>query len=131
TGGDIKECHQGADAAAADGVPDSMNTTIAVVATDAPLTKAMATKMAGMAQDGLARAIRPIHTLYDGDTVFALSTGDAPAWTVNGHVGDLNKIFAAGANTLSRAIVKAVRNAESASGMRSYCDQYPSACVAE
>ena len=51
------------------------NTTIGVVATDAPLTKAQARRMAVMAQDGLAVAIRPIHTPFDGDTIFALATG--------------------------------------------------------
>jgi L-aminopeptidase/D-esterase-like protein len=50
------------------------NTTIGVVATDAPLTKAQAQRLALMAQDGLARCIRPIHTQFDGDTLFALST---------------------------------------------------------
>lgn len=53
------------------------NTTIGAVATNAPLTKAQAQKLAQMAQDGLARAIRPIHTPFDGDTLFALATGDA------------------------------------------------------
>jgi L-aminopeptidase/D-esterase-like protein len=51
------------------------NTTLAVVATDAALTKAQARKVASMAHDGLARAIKPIHTMFDGDTIFALSTG--------------------------------------------------------
>ena len=51
------------------------NTTIAVVATDAVLNKAQAQRLAIMASDGMARAIRPIHTPYDGDTVFALATG--------------------------------------------------------
>jgi L-aminopeptidase/D-esterase-like protein len=53
----------------------AQNTTLAVIATDARLSKAQATKLAQMAQDGLARAIRPVHTPFDGDTVFALSTG--------------------------------------------------------
>ena len=52
-----------------------MNTTLAVVATNAALGKAGATKVAQMAHDGLARAIRPVHTHFDGDTVFALSLG--------------------------------------------------------
>ena len=52
------------------------NTTIAVVATDAPLDKSGCRRLAMMAQDGLARAIRPAHTPFDGDTVFALSTGE-------------------------------------------------------
>src|SRR6185295_7529584 len=51
------------------------NTTIAVVATNAPLTKVQASRMALMADDGLARAINPAHTPADGDTVFALATG--------------------------------------------------------
>ncbi len=49
------------------------NTTIGVVATNVKLTKAQATKVAGMAHDGLARCIRPIHTSLDGDTIFCLS----------------------------------------------------------
>jgi L-aminopeptidase/D-esterase-like protein len=55
------------------------NTTLAVIATDAPLTKAGATRLATMAHDGLARAIRPVHTMFDGDTIFAVSTGGLPA----------------------------------------------------
>jgi L-aminopeptidase/D-esterase-like protein len=53
------------------------NTTIGAVATNAPFTKAETTKIAQMAQDGLARAISPVHTMSDGDTIFALSTGKA------------------------------------------------------
>src|SRR5436190_7191368 len=52
------------------------NTTLAVVTTNATLTKAQATKIAQMAQDGFARVIYPAHTMYDGDTVFTLATGD-------------------------------------------------------
>ncbi len=55
------------------------NTTLVVVATDARLTKAEATKLAQMAHDGLARTIRPLHTPFDGDTVFCLATGQRPA----------------------------------------------------
>lgn len=54
------------------------NTTIGVVATDASLSKAECTRLAGAAHDGLARAIRPAHSMHDGDTVFALATGTAP-----------------------------------------------------
>ena len=54
-------------------------TTLAVVATNAPLTKTQATKVAQMAHDGFARAIYPVHTQVDGDTVFALATGTPPA----------------------------------------------------
>ena len=56
-------------------IKDGQNTTIGVVATNARLTKVQATKVAQMAQDGLARAIYPAHTMGDGDVVFALATG--------------------------------------------------------
>ena len=80
------------------------NTTIGVVATNVRLTKSQATKVAQMAQDGLARTIRPAHTLLDGDAVFALSCGDHPAnhWLVG----------AIAAEVLARAIVRAVQAAE-------------------
>ena len=58
------------------GAPPPLNTTIGVVATSARLTKSEATKLADVAHDGLARAVRPAHSLFDGDTVFALATGD-------------------------------------------------------
>lgn len=108
--------------------PEKMNTTIAVVATNAPLDKAQASKMAGVAHDGLARAISPVHTLYDGDSVFALSTGGGPPWEVSEHVADLNAVYTAAANTLSRAIVHAMLQAETVGRYESYCDAYPSAC---
>ncbi|WP_405779911.1 P1 family peptidase [Streptomyces sp. NBC_00859] len=89
-----------------------LNTTIAVVATDAELTRAQAQKLAGTAHDGLARAVRPVHLLHDGDTVFALATGTGqpPDLSI------LNEVLAAGADTLSRAVVRAVRAAESVEG---------------
>jgi L-aminopeptidase/D-esterase-like protein len=55
--------------------PTSFNTVIGVVATDARLTKAEARKLAGAAHDGLARAVRPAHSMFDGDTIFAAATG--------------------------------------------------------
>jgi L-aminopeptidase/D-esterase-like protein len=91
-----------------------LNTTLAVVATDAALTRAQAQKLAGTAHDGLARAVRPVHLLTDGDTVFALATGERPL-----DPGDpiaLNDLLAAGADVLARAIVKAVRAARSVDG---------------
>lgn len=90
----------------------SSNTTLAVVATDAVLSKEGANKMAQMAHDGLARAIRPIHTMLDGDTVFALATGrrsQAPA--------DLTAIGAVAAEVLAEAVVRAARQASSLSGV--------------
>ncbi|MCB5166385.1 P1 family peptidase [Streptomyces bambusae] len=101
-----------------------LNTTLAVVATDALLDKAQAQKLAGTAHDGLARAVRPVHLLTDGDTVFALSAGRRP-------VVDLevfNGVLAAGADALTRAVVKAVLAAEGAEGpggvFPSYRDLY-------
>ncbi|MEV3933778.1 MULTISPECIES: P1 family peptidase [unclassified Streptomyces] len=90
------------------------NTTIAVVATDASLTRAQAQKLAGTAHDGLARAVRPVHLLTDGDTVFALSTDRHPLPPEP--VAALNDILAAGADALARAVVKAARAARGAGG---------------
>ena len=79
------------------------NTTLAVVATDAYLEKPQLNALASMAHDGLARAIRPVHTMLDGDTVFALSTGDRK--------GDLTAIGTAAVEMLAEAIVRAVKAA--------------------
>ncbi|MER5944728.1 P1 family peptidase [Streptomyces sp. NPDC001904] len=91
--------------------PPPLNTTLAVVATDADLTRAQAQKVAGTAHDGIARAVRPVHLLNDGDTVFALATGERPLDAANPLA--LNEILAAGADLVTRAIVRAVRAAES------------------
>lgn len=106
-----------------------MNTTIAAVATDAPLTKAMANRLALRAQDGLAMAIRPVHTLYDGDTVFALSTGDEEPLSPETDSEALTRVFSAGADTLARAVVHAIRHAESAGELTAYSAAYPDACA--
>ncbi|MET8943169.1 P1 family peptidase [Streptomyces sp. NPDC004542] len=93
------------------GAPPPLNTTLAVVATDAGLSKAQAQKLAGTAHDGIARAVRPVHLLNDGDTVFALATGARP---LSGQEDDplaLNAVLAAGADLVTRAIVRAVRAA--------------------
>lgn len=86
------------------------NTTIGVVATDATLTKAQATKLAQMAQDGLARAVYPAHTPWDGDTMFALATGE-----VQGDP-DLIVLGAVAADVVAEAILNAVRSAEGIEG---------------
>ncbi|WP_328451483.1 P1 family peptidase [Streptomyces sp. NBC_00386] len=99
---------------AARNAPPPLNTTLAVVATDAGLTRAQAQKLAGTAHDGIARAVRPVHLLNDGDTVFALATGDRPLDA--GNPLALNEILAAGADLVTRAIVRAVRAAESVDG---------------
>lgn len=94
---------------AARNAPPPLNTTLAVVATDAGLTRAQAQKLAGTAHDGIARAVRPVHLLNDGDTVFALATGARPL--DDGNPLALNEILAAGADLVTRAIVRAVRAA--------------------
>lgn len=102
-------------------------TTIAVVATNVRLTKAQANKVAQMADDGLARAIRPAHGTGDGDTVFTLATG-----TVAGEP-NINQIGGAAADVLSRAIIRALLNAQSihvgSCNVSSYCEQFPNRCA--
>ncbi|WP_328932971.1 MULTISPECIES: P1 family peptidase [unclassified Streptomyces] len=100
--------------AAVKNTPPPLNTTLAVVATDATLTKAQAQKLAGTAHDGIARAVRPVHLLNDGDTVFTLATGTRPLNAQNPLA--LNEVLAAGAETVTRAIVRAVRAAEPVEG---------------
>lgn len=94
--------------------PPPLNTTLAVVATDAELSRVQAQKLAGTAHDGIARAVRPVHLLNDGDTVFALATGQRPL--AEGDPLALNEILAAGADVVTRAIVSAVCAAESVEG---------------
>ncbi|MFF4491161.1 P1 family peptidase [Streptomyces sp. NPDC001544] len=102
-----------AESAARNALPP-LNTTLAVVATDADLSKAQAQKLAGTAHDGIARAVRPVHLLNDGDTVFALATGARPL------AGEdplaLNPLLAACPDLVTRAIARAVRAAEPVSG---------------
>ncbi len=87
------------------------NTVIGVVATNAKLTKEQINKVAQMAQDGLARSVRPAHTMLDGDTIFALSTGNKKA--------DVNIIGAFAAEAFSQAIVRAVLTAQPLGGLPS------------
>ncbi len=90
--------------------PAGANTTIGVVAVDAPLDQAEATKVAQMAHDGLARTIYPAHTPADGDTLFVVSTGVGAAAPV-GRVGAL------AAEVVARAVLDAARSAESLPGL--------------
>jgi len=85
-------------------------TTLGIVATDAVLTKAQAGKIAQMAHDGFARSINPVHTMTDGDTIFALATG------ASGQSANLTLIGALGAEMMARAIVRAARAATRLSG---------------
>ena len=84
-------------------------TTLAVVATDVALSKAGCQKLAGVGQDGLARALSPVHTAFDGDTVFALATGERPGVTSIDEV----ELQTAAADCVARAIVRAVLAATS------------------
>jgi L-aminopeptidase/D-esterase-like protein len=86
------------------------NTSIGVVATNATLTKPQATKVAQMAHDGLARAISPAHTPWDGDTMFSLATGEY------GGNADLSTIGALAAEVTAEAVVRAVRAATGIEG---------------
>jgi len=90
------------------------NTTLAVVATNARLTKLQATKLAQVAQHGLIRAIRPVHTTLDGDLVIALASGEV--------AGDQNALGIAAADALAEAIVRAVTQATSLGGLPSWRD---------
>lgn len=106
-------------------------TTLAVLATDVTLDKAQCGLLAGMGADGLARAVRPVHTMLDGDTTFALSTTSRPAPDLAG----LHALLAAGADCVSRAVVHAMLAAETvrtpAGEWLSYRDALPSALPRE
>jgi len=91
-----------------------VNTTVAVIATDAILDKEGANKVAAMAHDGMARAIVPAHTMFDGDTVFCLATGRKAVW--GDRAADITSVGALAAEVLSEAITRAVRAAEDAGG---------------
>lgn len=92
------------------GFPDGQNTTVGVVATNAALNKTQLTKVAQMAQDGLARTIDPAHTMYDGDTIFALSCGNVATVEVS-VVGTL------AARAVTEAILRAARSAAAGGGL--------------
>jgi L-aminopeptidase/D-esterase-like protein len=85
------------------------NTVIGVVATNAALSKEEANKVAQMAQDGLARAVRPAHTMFDGDTIFSLATGDRKA--------DVTLVGAYAAEVTAQAILRAVLTATPVGGL--------------
>jgi L-aminopeptidase/D-esterase-like protein len=89
------------------------NTTIAVVATSAALTKAGVNKVAQMAHNGLAQVIQPAHTMFDGDTVFALALGAESERPIDPSLqaAQISLIGATAAATLARAILKAIRSA--------------------
>jgi L-aminopeptidase/D-esterase-like protein len=90
------------------------NTTIAVVVTNATLTKAQAKKVASMAHDGYARTMRPAHTMVDGDTIFAMATGGVDA--------DISVVGLLAARVVAQAVVRAVTESESAYGLACHTD---------
>jgi L-aminopeptidase/D-esterase-like protein len=103
------------------------NTTIALVATDAALTKSQAQKVAQMAHDGMARAIRPAHTMFDGDTIFCMATGrqklpETPGFFSVTQAQAISDIGHAAADCMSRAIIKAILTATSIGGIPAFCD---------
>ena len=94
--------------------PANENTVIGAVATNARLSKAEATKVAQMAQDGVARAVNPAHTMYDGDTIFALATGEVAA--------DPTIVGAYAADAVAESIRRAVLSATSLGGVRAVAE---------
>ena len=111
-----------------------LNTTIGVVATSAQLTKAEVSKLASVAHDGLARAIRPAHSMFDGDTIFGLATGtdlltsESTTLRIAGsRNGALNQLLTAAAETFSAACTHAVLAATTIGEFIAYSDLCPSA----
>ena len=84
------------------------NTTLGVILTNASFAKPALCKIAGMGHDGYARSINPVHTSFDGDSIYAVSVGDVEA--------DQEVVGALAAEVISEAIVRAVQSAESAYG---------------
>lgn len=115
------------DANATSRVPRTLATTIGVLATDATLDPARCARLATSGHDGMARAINPIHTMFDGDGLFALSTTSAPA----PDVATFHAMLHAAGEVVTRAIVRAMLGAESvttsAGTWRSYREVFPSA----
>ena len=91
----------------------SGNTTIGVIATNGKFTKAEANKIASMAHNGYGRAIRPAHTIFDGDTIFSMATGKVEA--------DINVVGFLAAKAMERAIIDGIKNADSIHGIISWC----------
>jgi L-aminopeptidase/D-esterase-like protein len=108
-----------------------LNTTIGVIAVDAALSKAEARRLAVAAQDGLARAVRPAHTMFDGDTVFALATGVKDLVSESGSLGGplravaLDRLCTAAADTFARAMVHGLLSATANSELPAYRDVWP------
>ena len=115
-----------------------LNTTIGVVATTAALTKAECHKLASVAHDGLARAIRPVHSMLDGDSIFGIATGRDDLGSLADASADgeppqrarirwLNAVLEAGAECFAAACTNAITHAMSNGGAPAYRDLCPSA----
>jgi L-aminopeptidase/D-esterase-like protein len=91
------------------------NTTIGLIATNAILTKAEVNKVASMAHNGFGRTMRPAHTMVDGDTIFTMATGKV--------VSDINVVGLLSARVMEKAIINAVKSAESRYGFKAYKDK--------
>jgi L-aminopeptidase/D-esterase-like protein len=109
-------------------VPAIGRGTNVVVATNVALTKAQAIKVAEMADDGVARAVRPAHSPYDSDTLFAIGTARLPIASLGDPAIVQHQIGAAAADVVARAVVHAVLNAQTTSCHQNYCDSFPNAC---
>ncbi|PIU57685.1 MAG: peptidase S58, partial [Chloroflexi bacterium CG07_land_8_20_14_0_80_51_10] len=90
----------------------STNTTIGVVATNALLNKTQATKVAQMAHDGLARVIRPVHTMFDGDVIFVLSVGKE-----NRKPADVTTVGTVAAEVIAQAVIRGITQTEGLQGI--------------
>lgn len=117
------------------GTDKRLNTTIGAVAVDAALSKAQCRRVAVAAQDGIAWAVRPSHTMFDGDTVFALATGEKELPRAEGPVGEagvaaaLDRLCAAAARVFARAMVRGVLSATGVPGLPAYADVWPEVAV--
>ncbi|MEW1955360.1 P1 family peptidase [Terrabacter sp. NPDC080008] len=127
---DVEASRLAAEAVPANAGRPGLATTIGVIATDASLTKAQCQKMSGIGHDGYARALKPVHTLFDGDTLFTLATGERPT----PDPVEQTMLMEAGADCVARAIVHALlaatsvdRSADGGAVLRSWSDAFPSA----
>lgn len=102
-------------------LPVGKNTTLVTVVTDAALAKSQARRIAIMAQDGLVRAIRPVHSPFDGDSLFVMSTGRCE---LSDPLVSLSRLGMLAADCAARAIARGVYEAKSIGDLQSYCDRY-------
>jgi L-aminopeptidase/D-esterase-like protein len=131
--GEFGDHRPGRPGALPDGARRDLNTTIGVVAVDAELAKSECRRLAVSAQDGLARAVRPAHSMFDGDTVFAVATGAHPLVPGTAPVGPvgrataLDRLCAAAADVFARAVVHGVLAATPLPDVPAYRDMWPRA----